>query len=177
MVSIETISIVFTGLSISLAAFYYINSLRNAQENQRLQLETRQAQLYMNTWQLIFQKRVQDSTMLAISLEYNNYDDFIAKYGKDANPEAYDLLTVHENYMEGLGVLVREKLVSIRLVTLFSSGSIRMGWEKLKPYIMESRKRLNWPRYGIEYEYLYNAMIEYAEQHPELQILPHQITT
>jgi len=34
MVTVETVSIVFTGLSISLAAFYYISTLRNAQRNQ-----------------------------------------------------------------------------------------------------------------------------------------------
>jgi len=41
IVAIETIPIVFTGISISLAAFYYINNLRNNQRNQQMQLEPR----------------------------------------------------------------------------------------------------------------------------------------
>ena len=47
MVTVETVSIVFTALSISLAAFYYINTLRNTQRNQQLAMETRKAQHYM----------------------------------------------------------------------------------------------------------------------------------
>ncbi|MCW4020706.1 MAG: hypothetical protein NWF14_05720 [Candidatus Bathyarchaeota archaeon] len=39
MVSVETISIVFTGLSVSLAAFYYISTLRNANRMRELTLE------------------------------------------------------------------------------------------------------------------------------------------
>ena len=108
MITIETISIVFTGLSISLAAFYYINTLRNTRRNQELQLETRQAQLFMTTWQTIFQKRVQDSSLLAIELEYTDHDDFEEKYGRENNPEAFDLLMVHLNYMEGLNFSERE---------------------------------------------------------------------
>jgi hypothetical protein len=38
---------VFTGLSVSLAAFYYINTLRNAQRTQEMQLENRQVQIFM----------------------------------------------------------------------------------------------------------------------------------
>jgi hypothetical protein len=50
MVSVETISIVFTGLSVSLAAFYYISTLRNAQKTQQIQLETRLAQMFMGIY-------------------------------------------------------------------------------------------------------------------------------
>lgn len=47
MIDYQTISVVFTGISVSLAAFYYINTLRNAQRNQKLTLETRRAQMFM----------------------------------------------------------------------------------------------------------------------------------
>ena len=50
MVDFQTISIVFTGLSISKAAFYYISALRNSRMTQEHALETRQAQLYMQIY-------------------------------------------------------------------------------------------------------------------------------
>ena len=77
---------------------------------------------------------------------------------------------MHMLQMEGIGVLVREGYVNVRLVALLTSGSVRIGWEKLRDYAYEARERYNWPRYAIEYEYLYNTLMEYAEKHPELQI-------
>ena len=46
MVTVETISIVFTGLSISLAAFYYISTLRNAEKSRKRELILQRHQSY-----------------------------------------------------------------------------------------------------------------------------------
>ena len=72
MVDFQTISIVFTGLSISIAAFYYINTLRNSRMTQEHALETRQAQLYMQL--------------------YSFYDnkEFLKDYGNIANVYVYE---------------------------------------------------------------------------------------
>ena len=58
MFDYQTVSIVFTGISVSLAAFYYIMTLRNTQKNQELArktqehaLETRRTQLLMQIYQ------------------------------------------------------------------------------------------------------------------------------
>ena len=53
-----------------------------------------------------------------------------------------------------------------------SSGEIRLGWEKLKDYIYEYRESYNGPRWSVEYEYLYDTMMAYAEKHSELKINP-----
>jgi hypothetical protein len=45
--ALQTIGILMTGVSLTIAAAYYTLTLRNTQKNQQLQLETRQAQLYM----------------------------------------------------------------------------------------------------------------------------------
>jgi len=47
MVSFEFIALVFTGLSITASLFYYANVLSNTNKTQKMQLETRQAQLFM----------------------------------------------------------------------------------------------------------------------------------
>ena len=72
--------------------------------------------------------------------------------------------------MEGLGVLVKEGYIDIRLIALMMSGDVLNAWEKIQPMAYEMRKRSDYPRFLIEYEYLYNTLIEYAKQHPELQI-------
>ncbi len=53
-------------------------------------------------------------------------------------------------YYEGLGVLVKEGLIDIKLVAQTMAGSTRMFWEKIKPYAAELRARTNYPRYMSE---------------------------
>ncbi len=50
------------------------------------------------------------------------------------------------------------------------SGNIQQGWEKMAPYVLEMREVNDYPRLFIEWEFLYNALMEYGEQHPEIGI-------
>lgn len=172
MVSLEVIAFLLSGISISASLFYYANVLSNANKTQRTQLETRQAQLFMNIYKEDLTDRASKSLYLVMDMEYEDFDDFEEKYGRENNPEAHALLNFHINYMEGLGVLVREGYVDIRLVALLSSGGVRLGREKLKAYTYEARERYNWPRWSIEYGYLYETLMDYAEKNPELMIKP-----
>jgi hypothetical protein len=125
----------------------------------------------MNMYKEFFSERESKSMYLLMDMEYDDFEDFERKYGRENNPEAYDLITLQMKLMEGFGVLVREGYVSVRLVALLTSGSIKMGWEKLRYYVYEVRERYSMPRWSIEYEYLYNKVMEYAEKHPELQLI------
>ena len=82
MVEVETISIVFTGLSISLAAFYYINTLRNTQVNQDLALETRQAQMFLNFYENYRSQEFRKNYYHYLFVqEWTTRDEFMEKYG------------------------------------------------------------------------------------------------
>jgi hypothetical protein len=102
--------------------------------------------------------------------EFKDANEFDAKYGREANPDAYRSYSFWINYMEGMGVMVREGYISIRLIALLSSGAVKNLWRKYQPLLYEERKRHNWPRWAIEFEYLYDTLIDYADKHPELQI-------
>jgi len=175
MVTLETLSIVFTGLSVSLAAFYYISTLRNTNKTQQMQLETRQAQLFMQLYNRL-DKDFSRSFFTVLKWEWTDYDDYLKKYGWKNNVEAHLEWEYLCDYLEGMGVLVREEYINIHLVALLNSAMIRSIWEKFSPIILETRKRDNWPRYMIEYEYLHNALIEYSQKYPELQINPERKT-
>ena len=126
--------------------------------------------IFMQLFQQDIAERGPHSIMDLLSWEYEDAEDFDAKYGKDANPEANKSWEWWQNYMEGMGVLVREGYVSIRLIALLSSGGVKNLWRKFQPLIYEERERHNWPRWDIEFEYLYDTLMDYAEKHPELQI-------
>jgi hypothetical protein len=73
-------------------------------------------------------------------------------------------------YYKGIGVLVREGLIDIGFVSKLMSGGIISFWEKNRASFIDFREKFNWPRAAIEGEYLYNRVIEYGEEHPELKI-------
>ncbi len=71
-------------------------------------------------------------------------------------------------FYEGIGVLVKEDILDIRWVALLMSGMTRDYWERLAPYVSNIRDALDRPRFVIEWEYLYNELMKYIEEQPEL---------
>jgi len=71
-------------------------------------------------------------------------------------------------YWEGLGVLVKEGFLPIRLVALLLTGGTRSFWEKLKPIKDEARVDMGYVRWMSETEYLYDELLRYLDKHPEL---------
>lgn len=157
MVTVEIISIVFTGLSVSLAAFYYINTLRNAQKIQQLQLETRQAQLFT---QLYGDFRSAENLRLygkALQMTWDDFDDFEKKYGLE-NWEKRVPFTTMALYYEEIGVLLEEGLIDVNLVIQIIGVTFRLFYEKFKPIVLEIRVRESSPTYFDKMTYLYNEI-------------------
>jgi hypothetical protein len=114
---------------------------------------------------------------------YNN-DSFIDAYVRlaDFNIHSYDeyqkLMEDEEikkastkvaMFYEGVGVLVREGHISIRLFALLMTGMTRSWWERLyKSILEEGREKRKFPRWMSESEYLYNEMMKYNKEHLEL---------
>jgi len=162
MVEIETVSIVFTGLSISLAAFYYIRTLQNAQRTQQQQLETRQAQLFMQIYSGFYNKE----TMISIGkfLRQDKYVklDFL-KYD-ESQEDLYASFYSVANYLEGVGVLVKRRLIDPTLVDDLMSGAIMRMWDMHGPNIVELRERYNYPQLYEYIEYLYNEIKPFVDK-------------
>jgi hypothetical protein len=171
-VTFQTIFQFLQTVGILVGVYYYITTIRSTKKNQEMQLETRQAQLFMQIYRedLGIAEKGPYGMIGVIEWNFNDYDDFNEKFGPDSNPDAYQSYIYLLYIMEGIGVLVREGYVDIRLIALLSSGMVKNLWMKLQPIIYEERKRRNWPRWSIEFEYLYDTLIDYAEKHPKLQL-------
>jgi hypothetical protein len=168
MISIETLSIVFTGLSISLAAFYYINTLRNSQRAQQLTLETRQAQLFMQIYDRWSSREITKMEWEFKNWEWDDFDDYMRKYNSDV--ESISVRAVIGKYYEGIGVLIKRGLIDPALVDDLMSSAILSYWEKWGPVVEEWRVLMGMPQASEYQEYLYNVIKAIAEeQHPELK--------
>lgn len=71
---------------------------------------------------------------------------------------------------EGIGVLVKKKLIEVSLIDDLISSLVMMFWNKTNSFVREYRARRNIPQFAEYLEYLYNEVKTIAElQHPELK--------
>ena len=98
------------------------------------------------------------SIHLVQNLDYDDYDDYLEKYGSENNPDAYFRLRSLGTYFEGVGVLVKRNLVDPNMVDDLMSGRILEYWESLGPVILESRERTGDYEILEQVEYLYGVI-------------------
>jgi hypothetical protein len=153
---------------------YYILTLRNAQHTRELALkaqqqalETRQGQLVMGIYNNFASPPYQKAYRIVSRTTWDSFDEFKELVQATEFSTSYTLIG---NFFEGVGVLVKEELLDIRFVALLLSSHLRKFWEKTLPFIDEYRIEWNSQRVWSETEFLYNELIKYLEEHPELGI-------
>jgi len=162
------IGVLIAGLSVMVAAFYYISVLKNTQITQQSTLETRQTQLFMQ----IFQELNSEETMTTLAELYNmkweNYEDFEKKYGSITNPENFGKRSHAFYSLSIIGCLVKDGVISIERADASVGIIVTMLWSKYAEVIKEIRVHSGLPRYFDDFEYLYNRLDEYYRENPEL---------
>jgi len=166
MVDAQTIGVLVTAASVTVAAVYYIFTLRAQQRNVKATLQTREAQLFMTLFNKLSSEEFSKHFLNIDSTEWSSYEDFKAKVIND--PEKAVSLQMIAAAWEGIGVLVRENLVDIKLIALYCAGVTRKLWEKLRPVVEVYRKETDFSRYMSEFEYVYGRLMDYMAAHPEL---------
>ncbi len=169
---LQSVSYIAGALGVCVAAAYYVMNLRITQRNQELglktqqqTLETRQAQMYMNIYQQTTTKEWTSAYNKFISSRFENYSEFLELVQEKEFGNTFSIIAM---YWERLGVLVKEGFLPIRLVALLLTGGTRSFWEKLMPIKDEARTKLGYVRWMSETEYLYDELLKYIREHPEL---------
>jgi hypothetical protein len=167
MVDAQTIGVLVTATSVTVAAVYYIMTLRAQQMNMKNTLETRQAQILMNLYERWNEPSFQNTWFETIYWEYSDYDDFIKKYYRFTNPEAYGKFLLIATFFEGIGVFVKRGLIDAALVDDMMSSYVIAFWERFEPFILEFRKRRMFPTYLEHLGYLYDVVHGiWKQEHP-----------
>ena len=151
MIDFQTISASLAALGILVASIYYTLTVRN-------QTRTRQAQLFMQIYGVFRTGEFQDNITEIWSWKWNDYDDFLEKYGPTTNPNAWRALGSVAGYFEGIGLMVNKKLIDISLVENLMSTHIIYFWEKTEFLSIELRREFNRPQIDVWKEYLYNEI-------------------
>ena len=164
MVDIVEISAIITAAGVLVGIVLAYSELRSLRKQRETDVETRQAQLFMQLYDRYQSEEVQRSENEVIyQWRWKDLEDFWKKYGIDTNMEAFTRWDALETYFKGVGVLVGRKLIDPDLVYDLNGPAIIMHWEKFESVIADLRKRY-WPHAFEGYEQLYNEMKKREQQ-------------
>jgi hypothetical protein len=163
MVDAQTVSIVFAGVSIGIAAIYYAMTLRNANR-------AREAQMLMaissNFYGWQFSKSWSE---FHFNIQFESPDEFWDKYGPRDNIEDFNKTVTVMQFFESMGLLVKKNLIDIEDLYEFMGGYAILIWNKMWGVIKEYRERIGSNETWRNYEYLVDRFIEIAKRRSEYQ--------
>jgi hypothetical protein len=153
---------------------YYLIIMRNSQRNQELTrkaqeqaLETRQLQIYHSVFQ---PAQIREWMFSYVDVVYNqeweDYEDFMKKYGPKTNPEAYTSVVQVIELWQMIGMYVENNALDIEIVNKHSGRAAMRVWEKLEPFIRGFRVWTNNPLHWHSFEHLYEEMKKLYPQEP-----------
>jgi len=167
VVDIQTVSIAIASASVVAGIIYYSLQLRNQNRQMEQQNKIRQADLAIriNPWLNMSGIEFTKMALEFAAVEYKDYDDFVKKYGplNSVTPASMAFHT-GSNYFEGVGVLLKRKLIDVDIVRDYWGESVIYTWKRVEPLIKGWRKQFNMPKAWEPFEYLVNEMKKREQQ-------------
>jgi hypothetical protein len=161
------LNVIQTG-AILIGVIIALMEIRHMRQTRETELETRQAQLFMQLYTRFSDQKKGLKVIDAMqNTKYDNADEFLELQETDENFRK--VIEVRATFFEGIGILVKEGLLDIRYVALMWAGPTKMFLEKIEPVIEDLREHYGLPRLWSEAEYLCKEVIKYTDKHPELK--------
>ena len=155
----QVVSIVLTGTGLIIALTYYTLTIRN-------QNKTRKTQLFMQIFQELNSKESGDMWVELMNAEIDDYDDFLRRYDSAVNPDSLSKRNHIWYSYHCIGLLLMDGVISIELVNDMVGLVSTLQWRKWGDIIKEIRARQGFPRLFNGFEYLYNELVKYHDEHP-----------
>jgi hypothetical protein len=149
----QIVGVVGTLTAAFIAVRSYVNANKRAEDARARELETRQAQLFMNIFQTTTSIEWITVAEEMIHLwKWRDFEDFDTKYGEITNNEAAGKMNAVLGYWNGVGVLVRRQLIDPDLIYDMKRLTVIELWDKFSPIINEWRRRYSAPQIYIGME-------------------------
>jgi hypothetical protein len=134
---------------------YYVLTVRNAQK-------ARRTDTFMRLYQSRHDPETHQKFWKLMGLEWDDFEDFMARYGPEVNPEMAALRTSMWAEYDGIGMLVQDNMVDIETVFRMMYQAIVMIWYKYETIIKGIREMENGPgpTYYENFEYVANELIK-----------------
>ena len=165
----DDVSLVFGGIqttAIVVGIVLALMELRHLREQRKTELDTRQAQLFMQVYSPFASKEFQHTFGTAGRMSFEDYEDFRQKYygAEGSLREDYESYVTVANYFEGVGMLVKRGLLDISFVENLLSTHIVQFWSKFGSHMMETRENWKRPRMWEWVEFLYRELEKQEEK-------------
>jgi hypothetical protein len=147
LVDITEVSAVVAAAGVLVGVVYYILDMRH-------QSKMRQTDMVMRLYATFGSTEFLKAYQTIMGAEFKDYEDYLKRYS--TNAEVRLALMSVGVYFEGIGMLVKRKLVGMDLIDDLLNANILSTWEKMKPVAEGMRKRV--PQSWEWFEYLYNEM-------------------
>jgi len=169
MVDIQTIGVILTAASVTVAAIYYITTIGINQRNSRISLTH-------SIMQTMLSEESQRRWIELMNMEWNDYDDFENKYGSDVNPDNFaKRMSVWLSY-DMLGHLLKKNIADAETFYI-SGGTVAIFmWEKYKPILYEHRRRYVGADTYSGLEYLAQEMLKIRKRRDPSYEVPKMFT-
>jgi len=169
MVDLTSVSAILAAIGVFVGVVIAVLELRNLKRQRETEIETRQAQLFMQICDYFYRADfLSDENEILFKWKWKDFDDFWQKYGPETNVEAFNKWDSIGTYFKGIGMLVKRKLIDLNLVDELMGTSIRLHWEKSGAIMKEFRTRL-WPHAYEWFEYLYTELQKREQQLATIQ--------
>jgi hypothetical protein len=134
-------------------------TLANTRRNQELTLENRNAQLLMRIYDKYTETELMSQQVEIINSDWKDIDDFWNRYGPQTNPEFYTKFGRLAYYFDGIGVLLKRKLVDKDAIYDLMGVHILQYWDNYYgPLMFGIREKWDNPDAYKQFEYLANEM-------------------
>ena len=164
MIQIEYLPLVLTGLSITASIIYYASILRNANKNQKIQQETRNAQIFMQFIDKLHNPELLSNWIKLMRWEWKDLEDFERKYGSVDHPDLFGIRYSFWATLNDLGWLVEKEIVGVEDVNTIVGPVLIWTWDKFEDIILEHRRVYNFPDQYLYWERLNHKVMEYRKQ-------------
>jgi hypothetical protein len=155
LVDVQTLTTMFGGIGVGVAAIYYMMNLRMTRRKQIIDNTILYGNLLDN------KELVKQWHQVLFEQQFSSYDEWAEKYRSD--PEAFSNLYATHGLMAMLGMCLEEGIVDREV--LFKRGFniwVNVVYPRLWPWIRDMRTRYNDPNYGYYSEYFYGEAMKWS---------------
>lgn len=160
MVDIQTLTTMFGGIGVGVAAIYYMMNLRMTRRKHIIDNTILYGNLLDN------KELVKQWHQVLFEQQFSSYDEWAEKYRSD--PETFSNLYATQGLMAMLGMCLEEGIVDKEV--LFKRGFniwANVIYPRLWPWIRDMRTRYNDPNFAYYSEYFYNEAMKWS---PKLNV-------
>jgi len=150
MDDLTTIATIVTTVSIVIGVIFTLLEVRHL-------TGTRKTEIIMKIYDRFGSKEMVEAMNKVGVAKFESLDDYRKKYGFT---EAIQIAVL----FEGLGVLLEQNLIDIKMVDRLFGPSLNSLWERMQPLLYAMRKGLNEPFFFSHYEYLIKRLSAYREK-------------